>query len=500
MSCSKPMNNTHIYYRANAGVPTSFDPLKADLWNNMPAAKMVYTTPFELSDNDQLFSLVYSKFDYNPEKKILSFTLNPNATFSNGKSITLFETILPILRLLKESPNFPLIRFIKGKDDWVKKHGYDSLPSGITLKNNQGEIEFIEDVVNPFYRLTLEIFSIAPKECFKESTYEFNCNDTQVISSGFYSLDRSSNKWLFNLRHNYAKEFPRLPQKILFEHITSDQIFNDDFKLNSNSVVISKEDLYTSNDLLRLEDKFSKYNLAQSGINGLLLNTETSFFKEEIARKLFINTLYKNLKKDINFKKNHLSRSLFPKLLEGYLDDKNLDISITDNQNFIFTNTLNWIYPEALNKDFLNILIDTCKELKIKTNFTKTKETSESYIKFFEKKSDIIYFSTGFWPFDPIGDIQMLLTPNFHKTLNFFTSRQKVRTQLTDIGYIMKKETTNKLEILNKLFSEESIFNVLKHNRFFYLYEKDESKKYVDMSVKDISGAPWKILSIKNEH
>ncbi|NJM09460.1 MAG: hypothetical protein HC883_00735 [Bdellovibrionaceae bacterium] len=153
-----------IFIPGRAEKPTSLDPLDADRHENLAVARMVHSTPIEVSVDNTLVSQVLSSFTYDTETRTIRWLVKSGVTYSDGTAITPEDIAFSVARMLHARPNFPVISQIKGTKKWIAQpESLQTFPSGIRVMGNQIEIEFDQPVANPFFRFTLELFSIIPK-------------------------------------------------------------------------------------------------------------------------------------------------------------------------------------------------------------------------------------------------------------------------------------------------------------------------------------------------
>ena len=107
----------NIFYHLDS--PTSFDPLEADRAANLPIARMLFLTPLEISVNNDLVSTVFDKFSYDPQSNTITFISREDLKYSDGQILTVRDITLSITRMLHARPDFPVIKEIIGKAEWL---------------------------------------------------------------------------------------------------------------------------------------------------------------------------------------------------------------------------------------------------------------------------------------------------------------------------------------------------------------------------------------------
>lgn len=83
---------------------------------------------------------------------------------------------------------------------------------------------------------------------------------------------------------------------------------------------------------------------------------------------------------------------------------------------------------------------------------------------------DFMYASTGFWPLDPVGDIQMLFTPNMHEILDGIASDTKFREFLDKLD--QPSIDNGAFEEINRYLYRDAYFNVYGHHARLYIQSK----------------------------
>jgi hypothetical protein len=261
-------NHEYQYIITETGAPSSLDPLEADSTNNLPAARMLYLTPIEISPKDELVSSILSSFKYDPSSLKIFWEVRDDRFFENGNKITPDDVAFAVARMIYARDQFPVIRYIKGINEWKKqKAPLNSYPEGIKIKNQTVEIELSRRVEHPFFRFTLELFSIIPKSCVDLSTGRVVCD--QIPASGYYRrINANNDGWKFELRDGYKEVYGnKLPSKIVFVYIDKKnipQVINqglDDYSvMATNQEVTNKENFSELNSKINIKYIKSHYN------------------------------------------------------------------------------------------------------------------------------------------------------------------------------------------------------------------------------------------------
>ena len=140
----------------------------------------------------------------------------------------------------------------------------------------------------------------------------------------------------------------------------------------------------------------------------------------------------------------------------------------------------------------------TIKELKIKQfKIVKSKSKGEIFRAFINDESFLVDASTGFWPLDPEGDLQMLFTPNLHKPLEDITSDTGLQEKLDLLEKAPQSDKNQRFKEVNLYTFNKALFNVFTHIRYFYITQKNAKSHNLPLSIKDLSGTPWQVFKVE---
>ena len=316
------------YIITNTGKPDSFDPLDADNWQNMPMARMLYLTPIEISSEDEIVSTILQHFSYSQNENQMTWKVKQGLKYTDGTIIETEDVLVALLRMLHKTPNFPVIKDIIGKDDWLKeKFPLLQVPKGIKIINDTITIKFNKKITHPYFRFCLELFSIIPKRCIDLKTSKILCK--RPPGSGHYELISSGdNKWIFQVRNKNNKIHGKIvPEKIQFIYKLPNA-FESSEEIDSRTVVYGREDLYDKKTIQSLKRRYGIKYLAASAISLFQLNPQVKPFDDNSCRKIFSEYLRKNLR-ELNQGTMDIQASLFPKILPGYIDPHNLQYNLS---------------------------------------------------------------------------------------------------------------------------------------------------------------------------
>jgi hypothetical protein len=395
-------------------------------------------------------------------------------------------------------PAFPVIQYIVGLDEWRNRpKALHSLPSGIRIQGSTITIELSRAVEHPLFRFCLELFSIVPKTAVDLESNKLK--STQPSSSGYYQfVSKSDRNWLFRKRDCFAQIHGKNPPiEILFQFVPAAEVMTIVRNLDEKTVIASNEGLFSSQDLIEIERTSEMRAAPSSRFGAILLNPNFPPFDRKECRQYFIGKFRKLLGQG-EFQRFQIEASLFTKLLPGYLKTEELAKHISPHascRSALQSSNLKW----ASVKGMTNFLYDTTviRALDdlggVSKNHIQLNSKAEMTDWFHENKLAIIPVATGFWPLDPVGDLQMLFTPNLHKVLKFVSRDQVLQEFIKKIlNEKDAKQRTVLFEALNRYLFEDALFNVYIHFRRFFITHKSRTLRNIPLAIT--SSAPWQLF------
>lgn len=488
-------NKIYHYVITETGKYTSLDPLDGDQTQNLPVQRMLYATPVEVDQQGQLISQVLSRFDYDSEKYLMTWVVSDQARYSDGSSITAEDVAFAVARMAHKRPKFPVIEYIDGLDAWVKSENpLETLPNGILVSGSKIEIQFSKPVKHPLFRFSLEIFSIIPKKVIDIKTNKIL---GKIPSSGNYEIAKEGEKSvLFRLRKE-SSLFGHVPEQIEFSYELAKDVFNGSYKIKSNTVVQGNEIKLSIEDHQNLKNNFKTMFLPSARIALNLLNPEVGVFKDKNCRLVFAD-LYRQAFNEISKGDFKNESSLFTELITGYMKTDELKSSVysglTKDQidrcvSQIKENPPKWAVTEDASDEVFRIVAEkVLKNIGIENpQFVLLKDRKEEVEAFVSGKISIMGASTGFWAHDPSGDVQMLLTPNMHKLLQFVSNNDKLQSLIKNMN-----EGADSFKAVNQYIFNEAKMNVFSHVRRFYC--SDDMDNMTELPISITSPAPWQVF------
>lgn len=494
---SSEKNEVFTYVITETSVPTSLDPLDADNTNNLAVARMIYSTPLEASEENQLASQVLSSFKYDKATKTMEWFVKEGIQFSDGSPITADDIVFAVARMAYERPKFPVIQAIKGVQSWAEsKKGVDSYPDGLTVSGNKISIQFAEDVSHPMFRFCLEIFSIIPKRCVDLKTNKLICD--KIPSSGHYEIESSENgRYSFVRRKSQPHDGFMAPQRIKFDYMTPEQFSQNKASVLKQGVIVAGNEIqYSAEDLKSIKETSVIKFLPASRFGALMFNHHAAAFKDRKCRLYFANIF-----REINAKisNQEIEGSIFTKVLPGYESfdalEKANSLSEQDQENcraHFAKIKIEWGHTNKEQASlFVNVLKKTLEQIGAKESVPRIFETRlELANAYAEGSIGVMGSSSGFWALDPAGDIKMLFTPNMHKLLSPITEDSKLQSLLGQVD-----ESVDAYKNVNRYLFQDAKFNVYNHpRRFFVAHDKDT---LTDFPFALTYPSPWQVFKVK---
>jgi len=501
---SKSTNPNHFtYVITETGVAASFDPLDADQTLNMPVARMVYTTPIEVDQKGDLKSLVLEAFEYDENSQIMTWKVKSGIKFTDESEILPSDVAFAAARMAFARPTFPVVEDIAGVKEWLnQKNPLQSLPAGIQIENNIIKIKFNKKQDHPLFRFCLEIFSIIPKSCVDSITNKITCKE--IPGSGHYKLTQKLDSELhFEKRDQNSIFGASVPQNIIFKYLSTSQAVEAASNLDSKTIIAGSELRYSLEEMEQLNKKAVISFAPASRIVGIVLNPNVGAFKDLKCRQVFAKAFRESFHKLVGNARESES-SIFTDLLPGYLNQSDLSSSVANDLSIddivrckskFQQEPIKWLKATNNTKSlFVQVMEKVFTELGIEKSEPVVMETQKDEVDLFANgQLSISGFQTGFWAFDPAGDIQMLMTPNMHKSLKFISEDIKMQDLIRNLKASGLQNST--FTELNKHIYKESLFNVFSHVRRFFVVK--DKKLLQEAPVSITSPAPWQLFRME---
>lgn len=481
----------------------SLDPLDADISANLAAARMVYTTPLEVTVDNRLTSQVASEFSYDPSTATIRFVIKTDLKFSDGTDLTVEDVAFSISRMAYSRPRFPVLADIKGLHEWLStKSPLESFPNGITINGQELRIKLDRNIHNPLYRFCLEVFSIVPRSLVDRGTNKLKIH--RPPSSGLYVIDsETEHETTFRLwKSPIDSHRIQTPLKITLRQGPFDFSNVNDFP--HKTVLAGFEDVNRMGniDLERLGFKVTW--TPASSYFAAILNPMVPPFNDPNCRALFAKEFRKAFSQELSSSAG-VEPSFFPRVVSGYLDSSQLDGSrpkgIESCSDRLRSVPLKWVQFRGNKRYsyFERILEKMQSQSTLRLSAPGTVSTmEENKSAFLSGMTALYFFGSGFWPLDPVGDVQMLFTPYLHKHLAPVWSDPEVLSRIDRIRLNSdEKNVKNLMEDLNRYMYRESIFVPFMHFRRYFASKSDGTLRDLPLAVQQ--PYPWQVFNLQPE-
>lgn len=474
--------------------PTSLDPLDADQTQNLPVARMIYATPLEIDASDRITSLVLEKFSYDKTTKTIHWTVKKGLKYSNGEEMTVDDVAFSVTRMTFTRPKFPVVDSIEGVSEWVKESSpLKTMPTGIKVAGQEITIKLTQEHPHPLFRFCLELFSIVPKKCVDLKTSKLICE--KLPESGRYRIE-SREKTSINFKKRIDVTGP---ESISFRYIPAVQLQTELIGINNQSVIAGNESMYSVEELDKFRKFESFYYLPASRFAVLQISPEIAPFNDKLCRVAFAHQFRQEYEKIIK-DNSPAESSIFTKIISGYLNRKDLETSVVSKLKKseidgciqkLRKNEVKWGYVEnEKNSGFVQAFKQTLRSLELKGEPQIFKTRKDLAEKFVQGEIAIFNSGSGFWANDPVGDLQMLFTPNLHKPLNFITKDENLQKLIKNL--VSDQADKTKYAEVNKYLHDQAMFNVYTHVRRFY-FSKDKNK-LKQIPQGSAAPTPWQVF------
>lgn len=463
-------------------LPNSVDPPHLDQFSNYFPSQMVYFPPLESDVEGRLQSHILSAFSYNESQGVITLEMG-HWTYSDHTPVEVKDVTLAIKRLVLERPLFPVVRFIDGLTQWSKgRSPLKSNPRGIEVTGSTIKIHLTQKVYHPLFRLNLTVFSVIPSKCVDLATGKLAC--TTPPSSGYYVRGTSTEpKWVkFVKRTDLPKSIAeKIPDEVVFDYDNKSPKEIIDEK-GYDSVVWGYDLNYTPAEHAGFSKDFRVDRLPAAWFTGFVLNPRVKPFNDLGCRQWFAGTFREF------FAKQELgvitpSASIFTKIIPGYKSEQQLGpypkLPLSAEKACIAQIQLKpFVY--AIRSQSTPPLVDhALREMATAYHFklddAVQAPSSHSGWPSYKRPDVALQLSnSGFWPLDPVGDIQMLLTPNLHEDYMDISTNLKVQSLLKDISTALTPGVIKtQMEQLNQYLYDQAMFNIFSNQAYLYLSAKD---------------------------
>jgi ABC-type transport system substrate-binding protein len=493
--------NALTYTITESPIYSSLDPLDADQTQNLAVMRMLYATPVELDSTDQLKSAILESFTYNPQTFEMKWKLRKNLKYSDGTPIRIQDLKIAVLRMAKATPKFPVLEKIKGLDQWLRtKEPLTSAPVGVHSSQNELKIQFSGPVEQPLVRFSLELFSILPGRCIDLKTGKIICS--HVPSSGPYVIaEASQNQILFKKRPFNSADFDKIPDSLTFRYTRPTAFAADFLQTDLQTVVAGSSAHYDPAAYLKIQKTGKTLKLPTARFMGLLINPNVAPLGRPECR-LKIAEKVRAILGSNNEGAILVEGSIFTQLLPGFISYPQLKNEFTPSATHsadaaastckeLEGAEISWGYTPDYKHTFYNeALRQALKELKVKATEVVHSDNTKADEGFITGGEAFRFNSSGFWAFDPAGDVQMLFTPGLHDTFSFVSDDKELQSL---IQVAKSSKEAKDFEKVNRYLFSKALYSVVTHSHRFYWSPNPDLLKSAQFGTT--APAPWQVFT-----
>ena len=482
-------------------LPNSVDPPHVDQFSNYFPSQMVYFPPLEADVEGKLQSHILSGFGYDESKGVITLEMG-HWTYSDGTPVRAEDVTLAIKRLVLQRPLFPVVRFIDGLEEWRRRASpLRTNPRGIEISGSTIRIRLTQKVYHPLFRFNLTVFSVIPSRCINLLNGDLTC--ATPPSSGYYVRGPSNNKnWItFNRRADLPTPIASaLPAQVIFDYDSKPlrELIDEP---GYDSVVWGYDLNYTPAEHAQFGKDFRVDRLPAAWFTGFVLNPRIKPFDNQVCRQWFSASFREYFaKQDLGVITP--SSSIFTKIIPGYKSQQQLGLGSVPPaaEKSCLEQLRSKPFVYAIRSQSTPPLVERAlREMASHYRFAlgdavKAPSSHSGWPSY--KRSDVAMQLTnsGFWPLDPVGDIQMLLTPNLHEDYMDISSDPEVQRLLKEISLALTPDLIKvNMERLNQYLYDQALFNVFSNQAYLYLSKKGhESHHGATFSVT--FPYPWQVF------
>ncbi|MCM2281300.1 MAG: ABC transporter substrate-binding protein [Bdellovibrionaceae bacterium] len=472
--------------------PDSFDPKDADKTQNLLVMRMLYATPLEVDKDNLLKSSVLKAFHYDELAARATFELREGKRFSDGTPITIQDVALAVARSAYFHPEFPVLKNIRGVKTWANaKNGLRSLPEGLKVSGNALLIEFEQKLMNPLFRFCLEIFSIIPASCIDLDTATMTCK--QPAASGYYNIrSRTDTEIIFKKRDDVVAPVDDLhTDQVSFKFLSLSEACRA--TIQDQTVIAGSETDFLSSDCARSVSTQQLHWMPSARFSVLRFNPNISVFSTAENRRFFAESVRQILRsRNQNLT---VERSLFPKLLPGYLSESEFPPVPEMAMEFKGSKIAVPRLSGALGLAY-EAISQAAEKLGMSVEVVPQISSKELVDNFVAGRFAVIAGGSGFWAQDPVGDVSMWFTKNLHKTMTFVWNDEELYRQIgaleneTDATLLKQR-----MEALNRHIDQTSLIAPILH--FRRLFVSSPNVRGLNLPQAVTSPAPWQLIVIR---
>jgi hypothetical protein len=317
----------------------------------------------------------------------------------------------------------------------------------------------------------------------------------EIPTSGPYRITSTSADKI-----SFSKQDPLLhaPDQIRFEYQNPESLTKDIAGFDISTVIAGNEAVFSSAELRSISERLTTKFAPASRFADLLLNPEVGPFRDKKCRQYFAREFRKAYER-LPERSQPVEASLFTMVLPGYLSVKELEegnaLSAADVEKCrasFHGSEIAWAHRAGKGSSlFISALKRAVERVGAKLAVplvTENYKDAETW--FTAGKISVFGGGSGFWAFDPAGDLKMLFTPNLHRILKFVSQDHYLQALIVDL-----RADPNDYAKVNRHLFDQATDNIYTHFRRFYA--SPNKSLLADISVSVTSPAPWQVFEVK---
>jgi len=289
-------------------------------------------------------------------------------------------------------------------------------------------------------------------------------------------------------------ELKGAPLSLRFLYATPQEFSSAITSTDQNSVVTGSEVQYSASALAELGKIGTLAALPAARFAALQINPSNKPFDNKSCR-LFVAQKFRETFKTLGAGHVSSESSIFTKLLPGYMKETELAKQLgkpndKDCEKALHLTEITWGYVSSEKQTlFVAALRQTLESLKIPNKSVEYGSRKEMADAFSDGKIAFMSASSGFWAFDPSGDLQMLFTPNLHKQLRFLSADTELQTLIANAK---KLKAADSFKAVNSYLYGTGLFNVYAHTRRFFWSNNPKFQKSIQFG--NTAPSPWQVF------
>jgi len=404
-------------------LPSSFDPLSAQRFENFFTMCALYARPLEFDDLGRYRSTLLEKFSYLDQTHTLQFCLKRNQFFSDGSPITLDDLAFNIARVAKSFSKIGHLKEVEGIDDWLKQpYPLLNYPKGFKLDRdfNCLNIHYNSAQPSPFYNFTCPMHGIIPKASVDLESGELKISTPPF--SGPYTLTQlNPDSYTLERRNTIAPS--NFPEKILVKMVLPSKIGPILREAHKSLVLIAENGAFGPSDQELLDKKFRSPPQIENYISGFIFNTSPNHLFSDLRLRQFFAEEFRQSVAELGATPNG---SLFTLIQPGYVPLQELRAhreAFTHTEREMFLRRLREHSPVAgsfYSSFFQRAFELTAQRLGLKQNYL-SYPRDEIMRQFYNGNLDIVPIQMFYGSLEPVEGPRLLISleaVSYYKFLN----------------------------------------------------------------------------------